>query len=194
MAMMDEILRFWLQEVGPSGWYQRDDDVDAAIRARFGACWQQAADLAPRWAATPQGALAALILTDQFPRNMFREDARSFASDALARQLAREAIPAGHDLAIVAPERQFFYMPFEHSEELADQDRAVALFAERLPDWDLRHAQAHRDVIAHFGRFPWRNDVLGRASRAAETAFLAAGGYGALVAGRVSLAEFAEMI
>ena len=129
------------------------------------------------------------ILTDQFPRNMFRRDPRAFATDALALRLADAAIAAGHDMATPEPARQFFYLPFEHSESLADQDRAIALFAERMPGENLRHARLHRDAIAAFGRFPWRNAALGRTSTPAEQALLDAGGYGALVSGKVVLAD-----
>lgn len=185
-----EITRFWLDEVGPKGWYASTAALDQTIRDRFLAAWEDAATLAPLWAAEgPQGALAALILTDQFPRNMFRDDPRAFATDALALRIADRAIAQGHDLATPEPGRQFFYMPFEHAEDLADQRRAVALFAERMPGENLRHARLHRDTIAAFGRFPWRNAALGRPSTPEEQALLDAGGYGALVSGKVSLAD-----
>ncbi|WP_246026734.1 DUF924 family protein [Paracoccus luteus] len=191
----DQILTFWLTEVGPKGWYVRDDAVDAATTRRFRAAWDDAATLAPRWAATAEGALAALILTDQFPRNMFRgDDPRAFATDPLALRLAQAAIDAGHDLATPEPQRQFFYLPFEHSEDLAHQHRAVELFAERMPGENLRHAELHRDTIAAFGRFPWRNAALGRASTPAEQAVMDAGGYGALVSGKLSLADLAQAV
>lgn len=186
----EEVNRFWIDETGPALWYAPTPALDAEIRARFGPTWERAEEIAPRWAAQgATGALAALILTDQFPRNMFRGDPRSFATDALARRIADAAIAAGHDLATPEPARQFFYMPFEHSETLADQDRAIALFSERMPGENLRHAQLHRDTIAAFGRFPWRNATLGRDSTAEEQALLEAGGYGALVSGKVKLAE-----
>lgn len=186
---VDEVLAFWLDEVGEKGWYERSDRLDQTIRDRFGAAWRDADRLAGAWRDTPDGALAALILTDQFPRNMFRDDPRAFATDALARDVAAGAIAAGFDLQTPEPQRQFFYMPYEHSEDLADQDRAVALFAQRMPGESLRHAQLHRDTIARFGRFPWRNTVLGRTPTPEEDALMAAGGYGALVSGRVLLAE-----
>ncbi|WP_254368196.1 DUF924 family protein [Paracoccus sp. Z118] len=185
----DEINRFWLDEVGPKGWYVQSDELDQQIRARFMGAWQDAGQLTQGWADTPEGALAALILTDQFPRNMFRGDSRSFATDPLAQKIAEAAIEAGHDLATPEPGRQFFYLPFEHAEDLDAQDRAVALFAERMPGENLLHAQLHRDTIARFGRFPWRNAALGRESTPAEQAVLDAGGYGALVSGKVSLAD-----
>lgn len=183
------INRFWLDEVGETGWYVRSDLLDETIRQRFLPTWERAAELAPDWAATPEGALAALILADQFPRNLFREDARAFATDPLARDLARAALDRGFPQRIGLPARQFFFMPFEHSEDLADQDRAVALFQEFMPGESLRHAQIHRDTIAKFGRFPWRNAALGRSPTAAETRVMQAGGYGALVSGKLSLVD-----
>ena len=168
---------FWLEEVGEQGWYARSDALDQSIRDRFLPAWSRAADLAPAWADTPEGALAGLILTDQFPRNMFRDDPRAFDTDPLARALARAAVDNGFHLQIPEPARQFFYLPFEHSEDLADQDHAVALFRQHMPGENLHHAQLHRDTIARFGRFPWRNAALGRPSTTQEQAYLAAGGY-----------------
>ncbi|WP_323715991.1 DUF924 family protein [Paracoccus aminovorans] len=188
-ATPQAINRFWLDEVGEQGWYLRSDAVDAEVRRRFLPAWQQAADLAPAWADTPEGALAGLILADQFPRNMFREDPRAFDTDPLARSLARAAVANGFHLQVEPPARQFFYMPFEHSEDLADQDRAVDLFRRHMPGENLRHAEIHRDTIAKFGRFPWRNAALGRQPTAAENRVMQAGGYGALVSGKLSLAD-----
>ncbi|MCQ0969779.1 DUF924 domain-containing protein [Paracoccus sp. TK19116] len=182
-----EINSFWIDEIGEKGWYQQSDAVDQTIRNRFMEAWDVSGSLAQDWEDTPEGALAALILTDQFPRNMFRGDPRSFETDELARAIADRAIAAGHDLATPEPQRQFFYLPFEHSENLDHQDRAVALFAERMPGENLRHAKLHRDTIARFGRFPWRNEALGRAPTEAEQKVMDAGGYGALVSGKLSL-------
>ncbi|MFC0340239.1 DUF924 family protein [Paracoccus niistensis] len=184
-----EVIRFWVDEVGPKGWYVQDDELDRTVRDRFMAAWIDAPRLAAEWTGTVAGALAALILTDQFPRNMFRNDARAFSTDPLALRIAGAAIKAGHDLATPEPARQFFYLPFEHSEELADQERAVELFAERMPGENLLHAQVHRDTIAKFGRFPWRNEALGRIPTDAERLVMEAGGYGALVSGKLSLAD-----
>lgn len=180
-----KVLDFWLHEVGPAGWYAIDEAIDAEIRARFGALWREAeAGDHGHWTAGPRGALAYLILTDQFPRNMFRGDASAFATDGRARAAASSAIAAGLDAAIPEPERQFFYLPFMHSEDIADQDRCIALMTAGLPvtgAGNLRHAHAHRAVIARFGRFPYRNAALGRTTTEAEAAFLAAGGYGAIL-------------
>lgn len=187
MITAADVNSFWLDEIGPKGWYEQSDAVDKAIRDRFLPAWERADTLAPEWAVDAPGALAALILTDQFPRNMFRGDPRSFATDALARDIADRAIAQGFDMATPEPQRQFFYLPFEHAEDLADQNRCVDLFTERMPGENLMHAKLHRDVIAKFGRFPWRNEALGRQSTDQELRLMQAGGYGALVRGTVSL-------
>ncbi|MDO5612845.1 MAG: DUF924 family protein [Paracoccus sp. (in: a-proteobacteria)] len=183
---MRQILDFWA-EIGPKGWYQQSDTLDQTIRERFMADWHDAESLTRTWETTAEGALAALILTDQFPRNMFRDDPRAFATDDLAVQIAERAIAAGFDMQTPEPMRQFFYMPFEHAEDIDLQNRAVTLFAERMPGENLRHAELHRDTIARFGRFPWRNAALGRAPADAEQRLMDAGGYGALVSGTLSL-------
>lgn len=177
-----EVTRFWLDEVGPKGWYGGGAALDAEVRHRFGGLWQEARDGGLRdWAATPEGALALILLTDQFPRNMFRDEARSFATDALAVTLADAAIAAGHDMATPVPARQFFYLPFMHAEDLALQSRCIDLFVARMPGDNVRHARAHATAIARFGRFPWRNAALGRLSTPEEASLLAAGGYGQLL-------------
>lgn len=184
-----EITGFWLDEVGEKGWYSSSAALDQRCRDRFAPAWSRAESLIASWPVDAGAALAALILTDQLPRNMFREDARSFATDKLARRVANEAIAAGFDLQTPAPQQQFFYMPFMHSEEMGDLNRAVALFAERMPGGNLRHAKLHRDVIRNFGRFPWRNALLDRLSTPQERMFMDQGGYAAMVKGTLSLAE-----
>jgi uncharacterized protein (DUF924 family) len=179
-----EVLDYWLGAVGPEGWYAGGADLDGEITALFAPIWAAAHEGAlDHWAEGCVGTLAYLIVCDQFPRNMYRGSAMAFATDARARAAAKRAIAMGWDLEAPEPERQFFYMPLEHSEDMADQDLAVAYMAERLssqPDMVL-HARAHREIIARFGRFPFRNAALGRASTAEETAFLANGGYMAIV-------------
>ena len=176
-----EVLRFWLDEVGPTGWYKPDAGLDARIRARFASLWRGAAAGAlDRWLATPRGALALLIVLDQFPRNMFRGRAEAYSSDARALRVARVAIDRGHDRAVPEPARQFFYLPFMHGESLAHQDRCVRLILLRLPESgaeNLDHAQRHRAVIRRFGRFPSRNGALGRRDTQAELGYRAEGGY-----------------
>ncbi|WOI57146.1 DUF924 family protein [Palleronia sp. LCG004] len=180
MSQAEEIIRFWVEEVGPKGWYAVDDDLDRTIRERFGDLWAAERDGVRRaWCASPEGALAYLTLTDQFPRNMFRGDGRAFALDRRALAAAKQAIARDWDLQIDGPARQFFYLPLMHSEILADQDRCVRLFVARMPEAEdnLFHARAHREVIRNYGRFPYRNAALGRRNNAAEDAYLDAGGY-----------------
>ena len=178
------VVDYWLG-LGPAGWYAVDETVDAEIRARFAPAWEAAlAGAFGAWAETAEGALGLLILTDQFPRNMFRGEARAFATDARARAVADAAIARGHDRAVPEPERQFFYLPFMHAEDLALQDRCIALIGERMPQegaGNLPHARAHREIIRRFGRFPYRNEALGRKTTAEERAFLDGGGYGAVL-------------
>ncbi len=179
MLRTDDILNFWLHEVGPAGWYAVDADVDTQIRDRFMSDWERA-QLDSSGTCNPRAALAYIVLTDQFPRNMFRNDAQAFATDLLARKTARQAIHHRWDRQVPEPERQFFYLPLMHSEVLADQDRCVRLFLTRMPETgaeNLLHAQAHRNIIRRFGRFPYRNAVLGRHTTPEEKEFLEAGGY-----------------
>jgi len=179
-----EIVTFW-DEVGPQGWYAVDPALDRTIRDRFLDVWVNAVRGDYRdWLSAPRGALGYLILTDQFPRNMFRGDRRAFATDARARNAAIIAVQRKWDLQTPEPIRQFFYLPFMHAETTADQDRGVRLIIARLPETgqsNLLHARAHREVIRRFGRFPYRNQALGRVTTPAEQAFLDAGGYGAVV-------------
>lgn len=182
MATPDEIIRFWIHDTGPEGWYDGSDALDRDIRSRFLPDWDAArAGKLTDWHASATGALAFLILTDQFPRNMFRGDARSFATDAAALSCAEAAIAAGLDLQIDLPDRQFFYLPFMHSEKMTDQDRCVDLMRDRMSDprgaGDTLHARVHREIIRKFGRFPYRNKALGRDSSAEEIAFIQDGGY-----------------
>lgn len=180
-----DVLDYWIAELGPAGWYAGGEDLDATIRARFAPLWRSAAAGGlTDWAASAPGALAYIILTDQFPRNMWRGHADAFATDALALSAARAAIAAGHDMATPEPQRQFFYLPFMHSEDPADQAACIAQMASRMPETGAAnhlHARAHAEVIARFGRFPYRNDALGRPTTPAEADFIAQGGYGAIV-------------
>lgn len=186
MSTVDEVIEFWVEEVGPKGWYATDPDLDARIRDRFGLLWEKArAGRLERWTSCARGALAFIIVTDQFPRNMFRDDARAFATDDLARCAAARACHLGHDGQIPEPQRQFFYLPLMHSESQMDQDRAVRMFLLRMPEtgaFNLLHARAHRAVIREFGRFPYRNAALGRLTSPREQEFLERGGYGSAVA------------
>ena len=178
------ILDFWLNEVGPNGWYEANDDVDQMIRTRFTDTYQAAvAGALDDWRVTAMGSLALLLLLDQFSRNMFRGDAQSFDADPLAREIARQAIAQDLDLEVKGSEQQFFYLPFTHSEELIDQDFGVEMVRTRSynNNDDALHPRAHREIIRTFGRFPFRNQALGRDSSDAEKAFMQDGGYGAIV-------------
>jgi uncharacterized protein (DUF924 family) len=185
LATPEDVLGFWLDECAPSDWYKSDPAFDAAIRDRFLDTWREATDGAlGLWLTYPSGTLAYIILTDQFPRNMFRDTSQAFATDHLARAAAKMAIDRNWDMKIDEPARQFFYLPLMHAENLCDQDRAVRLIHSRMPQHgagNVDHACAHRAVIRDFGRFPYRNTALGRKTTSAEQAFLDAGGYGAAI-------------
>ncbi|SFP26878.1 DUF924 family protein [Tranquillimonas alkanivorans] len=184
MATPDDVLAFWLDEVGPEGWY-KGEALDDAVRDRFLDAWESAAQGAfALWLTYPTGTLAYIILTDQFPRNMFRGQATAFSTDTVALAAAKMAIARNWDMRIDEPARQFFYLPLMHSENLCDQDRCVRLMLTRMPETgaeNLIHAKAHRDVIRRFGRFPFRNQALGRTPQTGEAEFLEQGGYGAAV-------------
>jgi len=171
------IVSFW-REAGPAKWFEKNDNFDRSIRSRFLATYEAAVrgDLAA-FEDIAEGALALLLLFDQFPRNMFRGSARAFATDALARAVADRAIARGFDQATDSALRSFFYLPFMHSEALADQDRCVRLYEALGDPGMIRWAVLHRDVVVRFGRFPHRNRPLGRDTTVAEQEFLDAGGF-----------------
>lgn len=184
MTRVDDVLGFWLDETGAEGWYKASDALDAEIRDRFLDDWKGARDGSfGLWLTHSSGALAYVILLDQFPRNMFRSGPEAFSTDPIALAAAKMAIGRDWDLGIDPPARQFFYLPLMHSENLSDQDRCVRLMKTRLADQpgNLLHARAHREVIRRFGRFPHRNDALGRTTTRTEAQFLDEGGYGAVV-------------
>jgi uncharacterized protein (DUF924 family) len=173
----EDVLSFWCA-AGPDLWFDDDEGFDAAIRQRFAATYEDAAaGLLSGWEDSARSALALVIVLDQFPRNMFRNSARAYAADPLARAVARRVLAKGFDRKIAIPERAFFYLPFEHSEELADQERSVALMRETGDADLLKWAELHADIIRRFGRFPHRNALLGRATTPEEQAFLDAGGF-----------------
>ncbi|HLY80450.1 MAG TPA: DUF924 family protein [Caulobacteraceae bacterium] len=180
-AQPTDVLNFW-RAAGPGRWFEKDDAFDAAIRLKFEPTHHAAArGEYDGWVESADGALALLILLDQFPRNLYRGSAHSYATDGLARRITREAIALGHDKRFESDLRNFFYLPFEHAEALADQDHAIALFeamkAETGDPGNLKWALIHRDVIARFGRFPHRNHALGRETTPEEQAFLDEGGF-----------------
>ncbi len=176
-AAPQDVLAFW-RAAGPQKWFHKDAAFDHEIEARFLAAHETAAagHLAD-WEASPEGALALLILLDQFPRNMFRDSARAFATDPLARAIADRAVTRGFHRQVPQDERVFFALPFEHSESLADQQRSLALAREIGDGKPDKWAELHADIIRRFGRFPHRNAVLGRATTPQEQAFLDGGGF-----------------
>ncbi len=174
-----DVLRFWFVQAGKKKWFRGGPPFDAEIRARFaGHHAAAAAGLLECWRSTPDGALALLIILDQFSRNLFRNDARAFACDAYARLVASEAIRRRFDKVGDIERRPFFYLPFMHSEGLGDQDFSVRLFKATMPgSVNYPHAVEHREIIARFGRFPHRNAVIGRTPRPEEAAYLRQGGF-----------------
>ncbi len=172
-----DILAFW-RDAGMSRWYIKNDAFDAEVRHRFLKLWEAAgAGELAEWEGTDDGALALVIVLDQFPRNMFRGDRRSFSTDEQALAVAERAIARGADTRIDPDLVEFLYVPFMHSERLADQNRCVELFRTRGRPENLKFAEIHADIIRRFGRFPHRNLLLGRTTSAEEQAFLDAGGF-----------------
>ena len=186
-----DVLEFWFGAPGSvehgslrKCWFEKDPAFDAEIRRRFLALVDEAAaGRLDGWADRPEGLLALIVLLDQFPRNLFRDAPRAFATDTQALALAQQALARGVDAQLMPVARAFIYLPFEHSEDLAMQDRAVSLFSALAKHGEafasyLDYAERHRDVIRRFGRFPHRNAILGRASTPEEIAFLAQPGAG----------------
>ncbi len=165
-----DVLEFWFG-LDPGQWWKPDQALDEGIRRRFLKLWSEHRQLpVDRFTADTLSALAAVILFDQFPRNMFRGAADQFATDHLALAIAKAAIGKGFDEQLEPRERGFLYMPFQHSEVLDDQQRSMLLFTALGDAEQLRYARLHHDIIARFGRFPHRNLMLGRAPRAEEVA------------------------
>ncbi len=172
-GIIDEIIRFWFETLTPEDWYRKNPAIDAEIAKRFGATYEALKhSVPPAWIAEPKGMIAAIIVLDQFPRNMFRDDPHAFATDRAALALAKRAIGEGSDMLLTPEQRAFIYMPFQHSEAAADQAQSIALFTTLGNPLNLDFALKHEAIIARFGRFPHRNSVLGRASTATELAFL----------------------
>jgi uncharacterized protein (DUF924 family) len=180
LSWVNNVLRYWFGELTYDDWFTRKDQTDKAITERFLALYRSLANAVPKEAyREPRAALAAIIVLDQFPRNMFRGKAEAFATDDLALEVARNALDHQFDAALEERMRHFLYMPFMHSEVLADQERCVSLFKSLGEGDGAKYAIEHRDIVARFGRFPHRNKALGRGSTPEETAFLAGhGGFG----------------
>jgi len=172
-----EILAFW-REAGHDRWYRQDGAFDDEVRRRYLALWHEAAaGKLASWEASDEGALALTIVLDQFPRNMFRGDRRTYATDAMAREVASRAIDRGADAQIDPALKEFLYLPFMHSEHLSDQFRCVDLFRKSGDAENLKYAEGHADIVRRFGRFPHRNRLLDRRTTPEEQAFLEAGGF-----------------
>lgn len=171
-----EVVGFW-REAGQAHWFAKDDEFDRRFRDRFLTLYEAAArgELMD-WQVTADGVLALIVLLDQFPRNSFRGTPRMYSTDELARDVAKTAIAAGHDRAVAEELQLFFYLPFGHSEKLADQQRSVEL-CRRPGQPALSFAERHRDIVKRFGRFPHRNPILGREMTDAEQTYLDEGGY-----------------
>lgn len=167
--MTEDVLGYWFDELGKDGWWTRSEETDTTIRARFLDIWEaQRGNPAAHFLTSPRDALAAVILFDQFPRNMHRGHADAFSTDHLALAIAKSAVDKRFDDTLGPDERAFLYMPFMHAESLDDQERSVALFTALGIAKNLDFARKHHDVIERFGRFPARNRALGRADRPGE--------------------------
>jgi len=171
-AWVGEVLGFWFEQLAESNWFEKSDDLDALIRNRFLAVHELLMVDGGLGVSTPRAMLAGVLVLDQFSRNMFRGDPRGFAADPVARRISRSAIEQGFDGAMTKEERLFLYLPFEHSEDAADQALALDLIKSLGRDDWTRYAMAHKEIIDRFGRFPHRNEVLGRRSTAEEIEFL----------------------
>jgi hypothetical protein len=172
-----DILSFW-RHAGYERWYGKDDAFDTVLRTRFQVTWEAArAGKLASWQTSDDGALALVIVLDQFPRNMFRGDPKMFSTDAMALEVTQAAIAQGRDKRADKVLRSFFYLPFEHSESMDIQERSIALYTEFGDADGLKWANAHADIIHKFGRFPHRNATLGRTTTPEEKAFLDAGGF-----------------
>lgn len=181
METHTKIIKFWVENLGQEDWFSESETVDDLMLETFLPHWVKACnedlDFTPT---TPEKALAYILLTDQFPRRMFKEKLKSFQSDRLAKKVAKKTIDMNFDLRIPEPQRQFFYFPLMHSECLSDQERCVRLMLTRMPETSkvqIKHAKAHRQIIRSFGRFPFRNKVLSRTSQISEHFYLKFGGY-----------------
>jgi uncharacterized protein (DUF924 family) len=170
----DKVLDFWFSDEMKNAWFRSTPTLDGTIRERFETLWRSAADGAiDGWTTTPQGALALVIVLDQFPLNMFRHQPAAFSTEGRAIDVCKAAIGQCFDLELPGDQRAFLYMPLMHSEQLTDQDLSVRLFEKAGLEANLRFARHHREIIRRFGRFPHRNAILGRANTPGERDYLA---------------------
>lgn len=169
----EQVVRYWFEELQPDAWFRKDERVDAAIRERFAALHAELAQIRPEQLTTPLACVAAVIVLDQFPRNIYRGTARAFATDALALSISQHAIAAELDQQLTAKQRWFLYMPFQHSEDRAVQARSLELFTQLGDRDNIGYAQRHKEIIDRFGRFAHRNEALGRESTPEERQYVA---------------------
>ena len=171
--LIEEVLVFWFEELSPEQWFKKDAVVDAAVRAKFSTLYEElAGNGGQTWTDSPRGCLAAVIVLDQFPRNLYRDDRRAYTTDAVALTIAKSAVHRGFDEALSMHERKFLFMPFQHCEDVTDQNVSVELFSSLGDPKALEYAIRHKDVVERFGRFPHRNAALGRMSTPEELEFL----------------------
>lgn len=176
MRTADDVLDFWFVAHGPDDWFTVNADFDAELGAVFGATHAAVArGEAWQWRLTPAGRLAEIIVLDQFSRQLYRGQAKAFAQDGMALALAQEMVAGGHDVTLDRQQRNFAYMPYMHSESLLIHEEAVRLFTEPGNEKTLEYELAHREVLRRFGRYPRRNEALGRQSTPEEAAYIAAG-------------------
>lgn len=170
-----EVLKFWFEETQPQQWFQKNDSFDKEISERFLVTYDMAKkDLCAEWTKDADGALALCLVLDQFPRNIFRDNPKAFATDDKALRVAKDALHRGFDMLLTPVKRKFLYMPFMHSEDIEEQNRCVSLFEQMQEEEPLSYDYAlrHQEVIEKFGRFPHRNEILGRDSSDAEKEYL----------------------
>lgn len=168
-----DVLKFWFEEISQEAWFKKDANFDEMIRQRFLKTYQAArADDLKSWQTTAEGSLALVIVLDQFPRNMFRDKPQAFATDAQALKISKQTIANGMDQTLPKTQRWFMYLPFMHSEDLADQERSIELFKALGNENSLKYAHDHHAIIKRFGRYPHRNEILGRRNTPEEEAFL----------------------
>ena len=171
--LVSEIINFWFSDEARQRWFNSTSEFDDLLRVRYEKVWGLArAGVYDHWAQEPLSALALVIILDQFPLNMFREDARQYSTEAHARSIASDLISSGGDQQLSKEQKAFLYLPFMHSEDLQDQDRSIELYEKAGLEDNLRYAHHHREVVQRFGRFPHRNQALGRESSAEEIEYL----------------------
>ncbi|MBU2486436.1 MAG: DUF924 domain-containing protein [Alphaproteobacteria bacterium] len=175
----ETVLDFWFNDLTPKDWFVKNEELDRRIAERFsGLHLALSRDISDEWRATPEARLALIVVFDQFPRNIYRGSPLAFATDGLALKEAKAALAVGADKSVDESRRAFFYMPFEHSEDIGEQERCVALFEALGNENYLDYANQHLDIIKRYGRFPHRNPILGRVSTPEEKAYLAEPGAG----------------